>query len=81
MPSSAMPRAISTSAICRTAASRLPRHGVAQGLAVYQNGVRINSLRRHRQLGLPADNAIEGITIIGANPVYGLNALGGAVTS
>ena len=26
------------------------------------------------------DNAIEGITILGANPVYGLNALGGAVS-
>ena len=26
------------------------------------------------------DSAIEGITIVGANPVFGLNALGGAVT-
>ena len=26
------------------------------------------------------DNAIDGITMIGANPVFGLNALGGAVT-
>ena len=26
------------------------------------------------------DNAIDSITVIGANPVYGLNAIGGAVT-
>jgi len=26
------------------------------------------------------DNAIEGITIVGANPVFGLNAIGGAAT-
>ena len=58
-----------------------PVNGVAQGLAVYQNGVRI-----HESFGdivnwdfLP-DNAVEGITVIGANPVFGLNALGGAVT-
>ena len=32
-----------------------PVNGAAQGIAVYQNGVRINEvLRRHRQLGLPA---------------------------
>ena len=56
-----------------------PVNGEAQGLAVYQNGVRINEVvRRHRQLGLPARIAIDGITIIGANPVFGLNAIGGA---
>jgi hypothetical protein len=36
--------------------------------------------RRHRQLDFLPDSAIEGITIVGANSVFGLNALGGAVT-
>ena len=58
-----------------------PVNGVAQGLAVYQNGVRINeSFGDIVNWDFLPDNAIEEITIIGANPVYGLNALGGAVT-
>ena len=57
-----------------------PVNGQAQGLAVYQNGVRINeSLGDIVNWDFLPDNAIEGITILGANPVYGLNALGGAV--
>jgi len=58
-----------------------PVNGVAQGLAVYQNGVRINeSFGDIVNWDFLPDNAIEGITVLGANPVYGLNALGGAVT-
>ena len=57
-----------------------PVNGVPQGLAVYQNGVRINkSFGDIVNWDFLPDNAIDGITILGANPVYGLNALGGAV--
>ncbi len=59
-----------------------PLLGLAQGLAVFQNGVRINE-----PLGdavnwdlLPA-SAINSITMIGgSNPLYGLNTLGGALS-
>jgi outer membrane cobalamin receptor len=58
-----------------------PVNGVPQGLAVYQNGVRINEA-----FGdivnwdfLPAV-AINTMTVVTNNPVYGLNALGGAIT-
>ncbi len=58
-----------------------PINGVPQGLAVYQNGVRINeAFGDIVNWDFLPDNAIDGITIIGANPVFGLNALGGAVT-
>ena len=57
-----------------------PVNGQAQGLAVYQNGVRINeSFGDIVNWDFLPDNAIAGMTILGANPVYGLNALGGAV--
>jgi iron complex outermembrane recepter protein len=58
-----------------------PVNGVPQGLAVYQNGVRINeSFGDIVNWDFLPDNSIDGMTIIGANPVFGLNALGGAVT-
>jgi iron complex outermembrane recepter protein len=58
-----------------------PVNGVPQGLAVYQNGVRINeSFGDTVNWDFLPDNAIDGMTIIGANPVFGLNAIGGAVT-
>ena len=58
-----------------------PVNGVPQGLAVYQNGVRINeAFGDIVNWDFLPDNAIDGMTIIGANPVFGLNALGGAVT-
>ncbi len=58
-----------------------PVNGVPQGLAVYQNGVRINeSFGDIVNWDFLPDNAINGLTVIGANPVFGLNALGGAVT-
>lgn len=57
-----------------------PINGVAQGIAVYQNGVRINeAFGDVVNWDFLPDNAIDGITIVGANPVYGLNAIGGAV--
>jgi iron complex outermembrane recepter protein len=56
-----------------------PINGAPQGIAVYQNGTRINEV-----FGdvvnwdfIPAI-AIDSITVLGANPVYGLNAIGGA---
>jgi len=58
-----------------------PVIGTPQGLAVYQNGVRINEV-----FGdivnwdfLPED-AISRVTLAPNNPVYGLNALGGALS-
>jgi len=57
-----------------------PLNGVPQGLAIYQNGVRINEA-----FGdiinwdfLPAI-AINDIAVVSGNPVFGLNALGGAI--
>ena len=58
-----------------------PLNGIPQGLAVYQNGVRINeAFGDIVNWDFLPNSAIEGITIVGANPVFGLNALGGAVT-
>jgi len=57
-----------------------PLNGQAQGLAVYQNGVRINeSFGDIVNWDFLPDNAVAGISILGANPVYGLNAIGGAI--
>ncbi len=58
-----------------------PIGGRAQGLAVYQNGVRINeSFGDAVNLDLIPTNAIQDITVISANPVFGLNAIGGAIS-
>jgi iron complex outermembrane recepter protein len=57
-----------------------PVLGTPQGLAVYQNGVRINEAFGDTvNWDLIPDIAIDRITFASANPVYGLNALGGAV--
>jgi len=57
-----------------------PVLGTPQGLAVYQNGVRINEAFGDAvNWDLIPDPAIARIDVVGANPVYGLNALGGAV--
>src|ERR1700744_3842197 len=54
--------------------------GTPQGLAVYQNGTRINeSFGDVVNWDLIPSNAIDTTTIIAANPIFGLNALGGAV--
>jgi iron complex outermembrane receptor protein len=57
-----------------------PVLGTPEGLAVYQNGVRINeAFGDSLNWDLIADMAVDRITVVSANPVYGLNALGGAV--
>lgn len=56
-----------------------PVPGVAQGLAVYQNGVRINeAFGDFVNFDFLPSNAISDITIVSGNPVFGLNAVGGA---
>ena len=58
-----------------------PVLGTPQGLAVYQNGVRINEAFGDAvNWDLIPDIAINQVDIVSANPVYGLNALGGAAT-
>ncbi|GJE54029.1 MULTISPECIES: TonB-dependent receptor [Methylobacterium] len=57
-----------------------PVTGVPQGLAVYQNGVRINEAFGDTvNLDLIPPSAIQRIDVLTSNPVFGLNALGGAI--
>ena len=57
-----------------------PALGTPQGLAVYQNGVRINEAFGDTvNWDLLPDIAISRVDIVSANPLFGLNALGGAV--
>ena len=57
-----------------------PVLGTPQGLAVYQNGVRINEAFGDTvNWDLFPDIAIDRLDVLSANPAYGLNALGGAV--
>ena len=57
-----------------------PVLGTPAGLAVYQNGIRINEgFGDTLNWDLVPDAAIDRIDIVSSNPVYGLNALGGAV--
>lgn len=58
-----------------------PLLGLAQGVAVYQNGVRINEpLGDTVNWDLLPQSAIHSINLIGGtNPVFGLNTLGGAL--
>ena len=57
-----------------------PVLGTPQGLAVYQNGVRINEAFGDTvNWDLFPDIAIDRIDVLSANPAYGLNALGGSV--
>lgn len=59
-----------------------PLLGLAQGIAVFQNGVRINEpLGDAVNWDLIPESAIHNITLIGgSNPLYGLNTLGGALS-
>jgi iron complex outermembrane receptor protein len=58
-----------------------PLLGTPQGLAIYQNGVRINEAFGDTvNWDLIPDVAIKRVNLVGANPVFGLNALGGALT-
>lgn len=58
-----------------------PLLGLAQGLAVYQNGARINEpLGDTVNWDLVPQSAIHSMNLIGGtNPVFGLNTLGGAI--
>jgi len=58
-----------------------PVLGTPQGLAVYQNGVRINEAFGDTvNWDLFPDIAIEQVELVSSNPLYGLNALGGAIS-
>jgi outer membrane receptor protein involved in Fe transport len=55
--------------------------GTPQGLAVYVNGMRFNQpFGDTVDWDLIPDIAIDRINLVGSNPVFGLNALGGAVS-
>jgi outer membrane receptor protein involved in Fe transport len=57
-----------------------PVAGTPQGLAVYQNGVRINEAFGDTvHWDLIPTAAIRSVTVVTNNPAFGLNALGGAV--
>jgi outer membrane receptor protein involved in Fe transport len=57
-----------------------PVSGTPQGLAVYQNGVRINEAFGDTvNWDLIPTAAINSINLVTNNPAFGLNALGGAV--
>jgi len=58
-----------------------PVIGAPQGLAVYQNGVRINEVFGDVvNWDFIPEHAISRMTLVPSNPVYGLNAIGGALS-
>src|SRR6516162_10014451 len=58
-----------------------PVIGTPQGLAVYQNGVRINEVFGDIvNWDFIPQNAINQLTLYPSNPVFGLNATGGALS-
>jgi iron complex outermembrane recepter protein len=61
--------------------SASPVDGVSQGLAVYQNGVRINEAFGDtvNWSAIPSV-AISDIAVTSNNPAFGLNAIGGAIS-
>ena len=60
--------------------SASPLNGTPQGLAIYQNGVRLNEVFGDAMnWDLIPQIAIADIVMMSNNPAYGLNALGGAV--
>src|SRR6202008_1690009 len=57
-----------------------PLQGVAQGVAVYQNGIRLNEAFGDTvNWNAIPQAAIARMDVWSSNPVFGLNALGGAV--
>ena len=57
-----------------------PLLGESQGLAVYLNGIRANEgFGDTLQWDLIPENAVKKIDLMSANPVFGLNALGGSL--
>jgi iron complex outermembrane receptor protein len=58
-----------------------PTQGTPQGLAVYMNGIRINeSFGDTVNWDLIPTNAIQRADVLTGNPIFGLNALGGAIS-
>jgi iron complex outermembrane receptor protein len=58
-----------------------PVIGTPQGLAVYQNGVRINEVFGDIvNWDFIPENAIRSLTMMPSNPAFGLNAIGGALS-
>ena len=58
-----------------------PLQGTPQGLAVYMNGIRINEAFGDTvNWDLIPTNAIQRADVYTNNPVFGLNALGGAIS-
>jgi len=58
-----------------------PVAGTPQGLAVYQNGIRINEAWGDSvNWDLIPNIAIDRLTVVTGNPLFGLNAIGGAIT-
>ena len=58
-----------------------PTVGVPQGLAVYQNGVRVNEAFGDTvNWDFIPDYAIYRLDVLPSNPIFGLNALGGAIS-
>ncbi len=58
-----------------------PVIGTPQGIAVYQNGVRINEVFGDVvNWDFIPENAIRQMTLVPNNPIHGLNALGGALS-
>ena len=58
-----------------------PVIGTPQGIAVYQNGVRINeTFGDVVNWDFIPENAISRMTLVPSNPVFGLNAIGGALS-
>ncbi len=57
-----------------------PLLGAPQGIAVYQNGIRINEpFGDTVQWDVVPENAIRSVDLVNSNPVFGLNAIGGAL--
>src|SRR5579872_5191145 len=58
-----------------------PVIGTPQGLAVYQNGVRINEAYGDVvNWAFIPEMAIDRMALVPSNPIFGLNAIGGALT-
>jgi iron complex outermembrane recepter protein len=58
-----------------------PVLGTPQGIAVYQNGVRVNEVFGDTvNWDFIPDVAVHRLSLVPNNPVYGLNAIGGAIS-
>ncbi len=58
-----------------------PVIGTPQGLAIYQNGVRVNEVFGDTvNWDFIPDVAVHRLSLVPNNPVYGLNAIGGAIS-